>query len=209
MGHPATTLTISVEDYLRMEEASDVRHEYHRGELFSMAGGTKNHGTLGNAINGELYAICKHKPCRPYSGDVRIRIEAKGCFLYPEASVVCGPVETAKDDPNSIINPVLIAEVLSPGTEAYDRGEKFRLYRMLDSFQEYVLINQSRPLVEVFFRLGEVWEMRTYEGLDAQIELKSLSATILLSDLYQHVEFSNESPVGSISPTPSTPTSDL
>ncbi len=209
MGHPATTLTISVEDYLRLEEASDVRHEYHRGELFSMAGGTLNHARLGANILFQLAYQRKSSGCNIFSGDARIRIEAKDCFLYPEASVVCGPVETAKDDPNSIINPVLIAEVLSPGTEAYDRGEKFRLYRMLDSFKEYVLINQSRPLVEVFFRLGDVWEMRTYEGNDAQIELKSLSATILLSDLYQHVEFSNEAPRESTSPNPSSPASDL
>ena len=180
---------LTIEEYLVQERQATLRHEYHRGQLFSMAGGTRNHGALGNAINTELNLICRQKPCRPFNGDVRIRIDAANCFLYPEASLVCGPIATSPFDPDALTNPLLIAEVLSTSTEAYDRGEKFRLYRQLPAFREYVLIDQYRPLVEVFSRQDEnSWEMRVYSGLTAHIHLPQLGASIAMVDLYRHVE---------------------
>ncbi|MDX2284767.1 MAG: Uma2 family endonuclease, partial [Bacteroidia bacterium] len=142
--------TLSIADYLTLERQAEVRHEYHRGELFAMAGGTRNHGALGANIVTELNLLSRLRGCSTFSGDVRIRIDAENRFLYPEASVVCGPAESSIFDPDSITNPVLIAEVLSESTEAYDRGEKFRLYRQLPALREYLLIDQHRPLVQVF-----------------------------------------------------------
>lgn len=188
MGEKALSV-LTIEEYLRFETESEIRHEFHDGEIFAMAGGTRNHGALGNAINTELNLQCRNKPCIPYNGDVKVRIEASNRFVYPEASVVCGKVETSPHDSEAITNPVLIAEVLSDTSEAYDRGAKFRLYQQLPSFQEYILIDQHRPVVTIFFRKEEnIWEMREIIGLDQTIYLQSLEAEINMEDLYQNTQ---------------------
>ncbi len=188
MGEKAVS-TISIQEYLRLEAAATVRHEFHNGEIFAMAGGTRNHGKLGSNIVTELTFIERQKGCVTYNGDVRVRIEASNRFVYPEASVVCGKVESSMHDPESIVNPVLIAEVLSDATEAYDRGAKFRLYQRLPSFREYLLIDQHRPVVTLFFRKDpNIWEMREIMGLDQEIHLQSLDATLTMADLYRNTE---------------------
>ncbi|MEM7370463.1 MAG: Uma2 family endonuclease [Bacteroidota bacterium] len=188
MGEKVLAHHLSVEAYLTYEKEADIRHEYHNGEIFAMAGGTRNHGSLGNAINTELNLICRNRSCVPFNGDVKIRIEASNRFLYPEASVVCGTVISSEQDAESIVNPILIAEVLSDSTEAYDRGEKFRIYKNLASFKEYLLIDQKRPIVTIFFRKDEmIWEMRDIIGLDQTIFLQSLESEIKMEDLYRNV----------------------
>ncbi len=187
MGEAAVNIRLSVADYLEMERTAEVRHEYHRGEIFAMAGGTLNHSFLGNGINTELNLICRRSGCAPFNGDMRIRIEEEDRFLYPEASVVCGPVLRGQGDKNSISNPVLVAEVLSETTETYDRGEKFRLYRTLPSLREYVLISQDKPMVEVFFRDEAGWHFEAWEGLEAMVALRSLNAEMAMKDLYRNV----------------------
>ncbi len=186
MGEKALTrLTIS--EYLAFEAGADIRHEFHQGEIFAMAGGTKNHGKIGSNIITELTLIERKKGCTTYNGDVKVRIEASDRFVYPEASVVCGTVETSPHDENSITNPILIAEVLSDTTEAYDRGAKFRLYQQLPSFKEYLLIDQHRPVVTIYYRRDEkIWEMREVIGLDHTIYLQSLEAEITMADLYHN-----------------------
>ncbi|MEO0470165.1 MAG: Uma2 family endonuclease, partial [Bacteroidota bacterium] len=124
MGEKALA-NLSIEEYLQHEAGSDVRHEYHNGQVFAMAGGSLHHGILGNAINAELNILCRGKKSTPFNGDVRVRIEAANRFVYPQASVVCGPVQTSREDEHAIVNPILIAEVLSDSTEGYDRGAKF------------------------------------------------------------------------------------
>ena len=188
MGEPAIQTHLSIAEYLAFEREAEERHEYHDGELFAMAGGTKPHSKLGANIITELTLIERRTGCTTFNGDAKIRIDAVNRFLYPEASMVCGPIESSEHDPEAIINPVLIAEVLSESTEAYDRGEKFRLYRHLPSFREYLLIDQAQPIVSVFFRREEnVWEMREISGLAAAIPLQSLGAEIQMADLYRNV----------------------
>jgi len=189
MGERAIDHPLTIEEYLAFEANADLRHEYHLGEIFAMAGGTRNHSILGTNILTELNLLGRKSGCTTFNGDMRIRIDAKNRFLYPEASVVCGPVEASEFDADSITNPVLIVEVLSESTEAYDRGEKFRLYRKLPSLQEYVLISQDRALVEVFTRKADnVWEMRAYAALEEMVALNSLSAEIAMTDVYRNVE---------------------
>ncbi|MDX1907851.1 MAG: Uma2 family endonuclease [Bacteroidia bacterium] len=188
MGEAAISLRLNVADYLELERSADVRHEYHRGELFAMAGGTRNHSMLGGNIVTEFNLLARRSGCTSFNGDLRIRIEAEDCFLYPEASLVCGPEHYSPLDPNALVNPVLIAEVLSDSTEAYDRGEKFRLYRTLSSLRDYVLISQKQPLVEVFSRdESGLWQFRAYEGLETTISLPSMGAEIAMRDLYRGV----------------------
>lgn len=189
MGERALDPHLTIEEYLAFEAGAEIRHEYHQGEIFAMAGGTLNHSILGTNMLTELNLLGRRNGCTTFNGDMRIRIDSQNRFLYPEASVVCGPVETSNFDADSIINPILIVEVLSESTEAYDRGEKFFLYRELTSLQEYVLISQDKAMVEVFLRKGEgIWEMRPYTGLDGEVALSSLNAQILMSDVYRNVE---------------------
>ena len=189
MGERALDHTLTIAEYLAFEAQADLRHEYHLGEIFAMAGGTRNHSILGTNVLTELNLLGRKKGCTTFNGDMRIRIDAENRFLYPEASVVCGPVQASELDPDSITNPVLIVEVLSESTEAYDRGEKFRLYRKLPSLQEYVLISQDRALVEVFtHKADNIWEMRAYAELAETIALNSLNAKIAMTDVYRNVE---------------------
>jgi Uma2 family endonuclease len=189
MGERALDHTLTIAEYLAFEAQADLRHEYHLGEIFAMAGGTRNHSILGTNVLTELNLLGRKNGCTTFNGDMRIRIDAENRFLYPEASVVCGPVQASELDPDSITNPVLIVEVLSESTEAYDRGEKFRLYRKLPSLQEYVLISQDRALVEVFtHKADRVWEMRAYAELAETIALNSLNAKIAMIDVYRNVE---------------------
>lgn len=186
MGEKALA-KLSIKDYLKFEETAEVRHEFHNGEIFAMAGGTRNHGALGTNILTELNLLGRKTGCVTYNGDVKVRIEVSNRFVYPEASVVCGEVKTSVHDSESITNPILIAEVLSDSTEAYDRGEKFRLYQKLPSFKEYLLIDQKRAIVSIFFRKDEnIWEMREIIGLDQTIHLQSLEADIQMADLYRN-----------------------
>jgi len=180
---------MTVSEYLAFEAKSEIRHEFHEGEIFAMAGGTPNHGLISGNVITELNLLGRKSGCKAFNGDVKIRIDARNRFLYPDASYVCGPLETSEFDPNSLINPSIIVEVLSESTEAYDRGAKFRLYRMLPSLKEYILISQKEILVEVFSRKdANIWELRTYSDLSETLSLKSVKAEMLMEDIYRGVE---------------------
>ena len=179
----------SVEEYLALERVAEQRHEYHAGAMRAMAGGSRNHGALGAGIVTELTLMTRGTNCTTFNGDVKVRIDQEDRFLYPEASVVCGKVEGSDLDKHCITNPVLITEVLSPSTEAYDRGRKFMLYQLLPSLREYVLIDQNRPVVSTFYKNDQgIWESYFYAGLEDQVEIRSLGARINMAILYAKVE---------------------
>jgi Uma2 family endonuclease len=147
-------------EYAAAERASAQRHEYLAGQVYAMAGGTPEHGALAAAIMGELRAALAGKPCRVYSSDVRVSIRETRLVTYPDASVVCGQLETDPEDPDAIVNPRLLVEVLSDSTEAYDRGAKAAHYRRIPSLEEYVLLSQDEPRIEVYRRVApRRWEL--------------------------------------------------
>jgi Uma2 family endonuclease len=187
MGEAAPKHLYSIEEYLEIEEKSLEKMEYHDGEIFAMAGGSPNHSLLGNNIGIALGIALrkKGKPCRTYNSDLKIAISERK-FLYPDASVVCGKVETFPNMPQGIKNPLLLVEVLSDSTENYDRGSKFQAYQQLDSLQEYLLISQDKVLVEVFFKPKNTafWYYQAYKNLNEIIELKSIEVEISLEDIY-------------------------
>ena len=172
-------------DYVVAEAASDTRHEYLRGEVFAMAGGTPEHGALAMAIGGALINALRERPCRVFNSDVRVRIRETGLTTYPDVSVVCGHLERDAEDQNAIVNPVLIVEVLSDSTEAYDRGEKAAHYRQLSSLKEYVLLSQHSAHVEVL-RRSEAGHWELYEAIAGQrIVLASIGCTLEVDELYR------------------------
>jgi Uma2 family endonuclease len=144
MGEPQLK-TYSIEEYLKLEEQADFRNEYRDGEIIAMSGGTINHGLIGSNTNALLNPLAARNGCIAFHNDVRVYLDNANSFIYPDAMIVCGDIETSPHDKNAVINPVLVVEVLSKSTESYDRGEKFRWYRSLPSFQEYVLIDSESP----------------------------------------------------------------
>ena len=171
-------------EYIAAEVVSQVRHEFLDGDVWEMAGGTPEHGALAAALIRELGATLRGKPCRVYTSDVRLRVVATGLSTYPDVSVVCGGLDTAAEDPDAITNPVVLVEVLSDSTEAYDRGAKAAHYRRIPSLREHVLVAQDEPRVEVYRRAdGGRWELiETRPG--EVVELASLGVRLEVSAIY-------------------------
>lgn len=178
---PRTLMTYA--EYLAAEQHAPVKHEYLRGQVWAMAGGTVEHGRLAVAVSTALSNALRGKPCVVLSSDVRVRIESTDRATYPDVTVVCGPRVMATDDRDAIINPVVLVEVLSDSSEADDRGEKFAHYRRLPSLREYVLVSQRERRIEVFRREGDHWSL--YEaGPMESIELTSIGATLAVDEIF-------------------------
>lgn len=184
----------SIEEYLKLEEKAEFKSEYDNGwirPVQAMGGGSLNHGIIGANILIELgnKIQVNQLQCTLTNSEVKVFIEKADCFVYPDAQVFCGPPVYHPHDKNAITNPMLIVEVLSKSTANYDRSKKFVKYRSLDSFKEYVLINQYEPIVDVLFReTNNSWKMHTYIGLEKTIELNSLEIKIEMKDLYKGVQ---------------------
>ena len=190
MGQKAVD-AYSYSAYLAMEAEAELKHEYHDGLITALAGGTPVHGQLAANFGGEVVNALKvqSKPCRTYSSDTRIRIDATNRAYYPDFSVVCEQPLTSPDDQHAITNPILILEVLSESTAGFDRGTKFSHYRQIDSLREYVLISQEKAMVDTFYRTEEgLWEINTITGLTDSVHLKSLDCILSMADIYRLVD---------------------
>jgi len=161
MTEPAHKLSYTLAEYLALEAASDTRHEYLNGEIFAMAGGTPEHGALAANVIRLLGTALLDRPCVVYTSDVRIRVLATGLNTYPDVSVTCGAIERDPQDASTIVNPVVLVEVLSDSTEAYDRGEKFAHYRRIPSLRDYLLVSQHEARIEHYRRNDDgTWTLR-------------------------------------------------
>jgi Uma2 family endonuclease len=172
-------------EYLDLERASEVKHEYLRGEVFAMAGGTPEHSRLAANVIRELGSALRDRPCIVFTSDARIRIVATDRATYPDVSVVCDRIEPAADDPDAITNPVVIVEVLSDATEADDRGEKFAHYRRLPSLREYVLVSQRAARIEVYRRQPDQRWMLGEAGAGQTVALESLGVAVAVDEVYR------------------------
>jgi len=180
------------EQYLELEQDAGYKSEYLSGQIFAMAGGSPEHSAIGNNIGREMGNLLKRSPCRVFNSDLRVAAMQSGLMTYPDVTVVCGEQHRHPLDRNSIINPTVIFEVLSPTTEAYDRGAKWALYRHLDSLQEYILVSQDKPLVEQYVRQDDgSWKFTAVEGLAASLFLPSLGSSLPLLEVYDKVTFSD------------------
>jgi Uma2 family endonuclease len=180
----------SPETYLAYERDSSERHEYLAGEIYAMAGASANHNLIvANAISS-FHAQLRQKPCRVYPSDMRLKVKQSGLYTYPDISIVCGEPQFEDADSDTLLNPTVIIEVLSPTTEAYDRGKKFQHYRTLVSLQEYVLIAQDSYQVEHYSRQADdTWLLSDVNSLTSTLTLPSIQCTVLITDLYEKVSF--------------------
>ncbi len=185
MTQAAPRHSYTLRDYLDVEEVSVVRHEFINGEIVAMAGGTPEHAALSSAIPALLGRQLSGRPCRTYSADLRIRVQATGLATYADASVVCDPVLRDPSSPTHVLNPKVVFEVLSPGTEFYDRGEKREQYQRIDTLCEYVLLSQDAPRVELWSRVStsDAWSYAVYGPGDV-LDLRSIGCRLDLNELY-------------------------
>jgi Uma2 family endonuclease len=200
-------LLISEEEYLRRERLAEYKSEYYQGEIFPMnrgndmdtdtditlAGAREAHSAINANVIAALVVGLRGRKCTVYTSDLRVHIPANSLYTYPDASVVCGKAEMLDGHSDTLLNPMLIVEVLSDSTEEftkeYDRNGKFRLYRSIPGLREYVLVSQKQYHTASFF-LNETgqWVYTDAEGLDGSLHLPSLEIAIALSDAYANVE---------------------
>jgi Uma2 family endonuclease len=178
----------SVEEYLSLEEGSNVRHEYFDGEIFAMSGGTLEHNQIALNLRDSLRPLVQ-SGCRLYVTDIRVKTPAV-LFTYPDVVMVCGQPQFTSDRHRSLTNPVLLAEVLSESTRDYDRGQKFDLYREIPTLRDYLLIDQYSIDVEHRFRAGARWESKRYNRREEVVQLSGVDAALRVGLLYELVDFS-------------------
>ncbi len=181
----------SVKEYFAILKDSDLRVEYLNGEIRFMAGGTHKHSLLCNNAGSALNQALKGKPCVSYNSDLQVFIEKRSSYVMPDASVICGKPEVSENDKNSITNPTVVVEVTSKSSKSYDYGEKFHLYRGIESLKQYVVISQEKPEVIIHTKKEgiDIWQFKTYENLEDTIYLESIDVSVLMSDLYENITF--------------------
>ncbi|MEM6347127.1 MAG: Uma2 family endonuclease [Bacteroidota bacterium] len=174
--------------YLEVEREADMKYEYHDGMITAMAGGSPEHGQIAANFTRGIGNTLGDRPCSVYSSDVKIRVDASNRTFYPDVSVVCGQTQKSTQDPNALVNPILIVEVLSESTAAFDLGVKFDHYRQLASLQQYILISQDETRVHSYYRTQDgTWEIHTFREWAESIFLKSVQAEIKMSDIYRRL----------------------
>jgi Uma2 family endonuclease len=181
---------LTPEHYLAIERESEFRNEYYKGRMYAMPGGPVPHATIIGNLNAELRDALKKTPCLVFASDLRVLVAPEGLYTYPDIAVVCGEPRLLEGREDTLLNPALIVEVLSHSTEGYDRGFKFAQYRRVESLEEYALVWQTEPRVEVFRRQpGGHWLLSEFVGLEAAAHFDSVSASVPLAEIYEKVTF--------------------
>ncbi len=184
---------ISLEEYRAIAEISEERYEYCNGEISPMSGGIATHSAIASNLLIYLGFLLRDTSFRLFNSDLRIWIPDHQCGTYTDLMVVNGNLEFNGDRSDEILNPLLIVEVLSPSTEAYDRGEKFRKYRSVTSFCEYLLVSQSEPYIEQYYQIDtqshDRWQLQICDRLDQSIILQSLNVDIPMAEIYRRISF--------------------
>jgi len=199
---------ITEAQYLAMERASETKHEFLDGEVYAMTGASERHNLIDMSVSTSLFNQLRGKPCRVYPSNMRLKVAVTGLYTYPDISVVCGRTELADESTDTLLNPALIIEILSKTTAGYDRGEKFSQYRRIPTLKEYLLISQTRCLVEHYLRQPDgKWLLTEYSDLADVIELPSIGCRLALSEVYEQVMLliKEEGPAWNLSSPQETP----
>ncbi len=175
-------------EFLEWERQQESKHEYFAGEVVAMSGGAYRHSALAANTTGALIRGLRGTGCRTLQSDMRIWFDTRESFVYPDVSVVCGPPDFYDDRQDTITNPTLVVEVLSPSTERYDRGEKFLGYQSVPSLKEYVMVSQEKRLIEQYVRGGNTWRYVAWLPETQHVELKAVPAVLKFDELYEGVE---------------------
>jgi len=181
---------LTVDEYFAIEEKAERKSEFFNGEMFLVAGASRQHNALTRNLTAALHLRLMSSNCRVFVADQRVKIDRTGLYTYPDLLIVCGTPEYASENPNTLTNPKVVIEVLSNSTERYDRTTKFRQYKKLNSVQEYVLVSQDEPLIERFTRQSDgTWAQTDFVGMDVDMTFATVKASVPLSEVYFEVEF--------------------
>jgi Uma2 family endonuclease len=179
---------LSVEEYLALDRVAEIPSEYHNGEMFPIEGVGWRHGRINVNTGGSLNSRLDGSPCSVAGSSLRVRVSPTR-FVIPDLIVVCGKPALTDEHQDTVTNPKVIIEALSPSTADYDSGEKFRLYRQLPSFEEYLLIFQDRARVEAFRKASASrWILTIYENLDSKVEIETLGVSLPLAEVYRGID---------------------
>lgn len=180
----------SPEEYFKLEETAEFKHEYRDGDIIPMSGGTTNHNQIAGNAYFQLKLALRGQKYRLFIGDVRLWMADYRLYTYPDLMVIKGDVIYHENRTDTVLNPLLIVEVLSQSTGSYDRGDKFKYYRSIPELQEYILIDQYQYSVEQFVKTETgKWQVNFYESADSILTLSTLDFSINLTDLYEQVNF--------------------
>ena len=186
-SQPKTLLT--QEQYLEIERKAEHKSEYFQGEMFAMPGASRPHNLVAGNVIGELRGQLRRSPCEVYPSDMRVLVTATGLYTYPDVVVVCSEPRLLDDHFDTLLNPTLLVEVLSPSTEAYDRGRKFDNFQSIESLQEYLLVSADRIHADLFTRQADGgWLLTSASRLEDTLTLQSIGCHLSLADVYEKVE---------------------
>ncbi len=178
---------ISIEEYFAREDVSEHRSEYYCGDVFAMAGGTPNHNRITLNLASLLNLQFREGSCEAFASDLRVQVE-KDIHYTPDIAVVCGDIKFAEGRSDTIVNPVVIVEVLSESTKDYDRGSKFTAYRNIETLTDYLLVEQDSVHIEYFSKESDgTWRLREYFSAEEVVEIKSVKAIIVVKEIYERV----------------------
>lgn len=184
---------LSEADYLQLERGAETKSEFFQGEMFAMAGASRRHNQIVANLIIELGNRLRGGGCRVYPSEMRLKVSESGLYTYPDVMVACHPERFSGDQEDVLLNPAVIIEVLSDSTERYDRGDKFRHYRSLESLREYLLVSQNSPSIERFFRNANGhWELRFAGDFEAVLSLEAIGCELPLSGVYADVDWEGQ-----------------
>ena len=179
---------LTPEEYLAFERKATTKHEYLNGQIVAMSGASFVHNFLTMNVANQLYNQLIEGECQVAASDMRVKVPEIDSYFYPDVVVVCGEPRAEDDTFDTLLNPVLIVEVLSPSTEVYDRGEKFEHYQQISSLKDYILISQDEIHVEHYYRQESGWLRNEFGELRDVLSLLSIGCELRLQDIYRRVE---------------------
>lgn len=177
-------------EYLSIERKAEYKSEYFDGEIFAMTGASRRHNLISTNVITTLNKQIENRPCELYASDMRVRIPQTGIYTYPDIVVVCEEPQFEDEELDTLLNPLLIIEILSKTTENYDRGEKFEHYRSIDSLREYTLIAQKKCHIMHYVKQADSsWLLSETKSIDDILQLPSVNCELALVDVYRKVKF--------------------
>jgi Uma2 family endonuclease len=179
-------------EYLARERTASTKSEYVNGRVYAMAGASRVHNVIVGNTFAELRAQLRGRGCEAYVSDMRVKVGPTGLYTYPDVAALCDEPRFEDDHFDTLLNPSLIIEVLSPSTESYDRGEKFAHYRRLETLNDYVLISQGTSRVEHYRREGDHWMFTEVDDLQAELAIASLGCVLKLREIYDRVDLPSD-----------------
>jgi len=180
---------ITPEEYLAKERLADYKSEYYKGEIFAFAGASREHILIVTNLISTIHLQLRKRNCEIYSNDMRVKVNPTGLYTYPDVVVVCGKPQFEDDEHDTLLNPFVLIEVLSPSTEDYDRGTKFEHYRTIESLSDYILVAQHKIHVAHYVRQSDrSWLFSEFKSAKDKFQIQSIGCELSVAEIYEKIE---------------------